>query len=117
LLPERPRQHEDARQVQVEEGKGGRMRPRGHRDPVPGQQDLAAREDRRHGARGKIAGISDLRDESDRDGLRIVIELKKDANPKVVLNQLFVHSPLQTTFGAIMLAIVDGRPQVMSLRR
>ena len=65
---------------------------------------------------GRVTGISDLRDESDRDGMRIVIELKKDANPKVVLNQLFVHSPLQTTFGAIMLALTDNRPQVMSLR-
>src|SRR5207237_5207214 len=61
-------------------------------------------------------GISDLRDESDRDGMRIVIELKKDANPRVVLNQLFVHSPLQTTFGAIVLALVDNRPQVLNLR-
>ena len=65
---------------------------------------------------GRVTGISDLRDESDRDGMRIVVELKKDANPKVVLNQLFVHSPLQTTFGAIMLALTDNRPQVMSLR-
>jgi DNA gyrase subunit A len=66
---------------------------------------------------GKLTGISDLRDESDRDGMRIVIELKKDANPKVVLNQLFVHTPLQVTFGAIMLALVDNRPQVLDLRR
>jgi DNA gyrase subunit A len=65
---------------------------------------------------GKVTGISDLRDESDRDGMRIVIELKKDANPKVVLNQLFVHSPLQSTFGAIMLALVKQRPQVMNLK-
>ena len=48
--------------------------------------------------------------------MRLVIELKKDANPKVVLNQLFVHTPLQTTFGAIMLALVDNRPQVLTLR-
>jgi DNA gyrase subunit A len=65
---------------------------------------------------GKVVGISDLRDESDRDGMRIVIELKKDANPKVVLNQLFVHSPLQVTFGAIMLALVNQRPQVLTLK-
>jgi DNA gyrase subunit A len=64
---------------------------------------------------GKLTGISDLRDESDRDGMRVVIELKKDANPKVVLNQLFVHTPLQTTFGAIMLALVDNRPQILRL--
>jgi len=65
---------------------------------------------------GKIEGISDLRDESDREGTRVVIELKKDAQPRVVLNQLYVHTPLQTTFGAIMLALVDGRPQTLSLR-
>jgi DNA gyrase subunit A len=65
---------------------------------------------------GRIAGISDLRDESDRDGMRIVVELKKDANPKVVLNQLFVHTPLQSSIGAILLALVDNRPQVLTLR-
>jgi DNA gyrase subunit A len=64
---------------------------------------------------GKLTGISDLRDESDRDGMRIVIELKKDAQPKVVLNQLFVHTQLQSTFGAIMLSLVDGRPQTLPL--
>jgi DNA gyrase subunit A len=63
-----------------------------------------------------IEGISDLRDESDRDGMRIVVELKKDANPKVVLNQLFVHTPLQTSFSAMMLALVDNRPQILTLR-
>jgi DNA gyrase subunit A len=65
---------------------------------------------------GRIEGITDLRDESDRDGMRIVIELKRDAQPKVVLNQLFVHTPLQSTFGAILLSLVDGRPQVLTLR-
>ena len=65
---------------------------------------------------GKLEGISDLRDESDRDGMRIVVELKRDAQPKVVLNQLFVHTPLQSTFGAILLSLVDGRPQVLTLR-
>src|SRR5690349_4127206 len=65
---------------------------------------------------GKLTGISDLRDESDRDGMRIVIELKKDAQPKVVLNQLYVHTQLQTTFGAIMLSLVDGRPQTLPLK-
>jgi len=65
---------------------------------------------------GKINGISDLRDESDRDGMRIVIELKKDAQPKVILNQLYVHTQLQSTFGAIMLSLVDGRPQTLPLK-
>jgi len=64
----------------------------------------------------KIDGIGDLRDESDRDGMRIVIELKRDAVPLVVLNNLYKHTPMQTTFGAIMLALVDGVPKVMSLK-
>ena len=56
-----------------------------------------------------VEGISDLRDESDRDGMRVVIELKRDAAPDVVLNQLFRHTPLQTSFGVNMLAINRGR--------
>ena len=65
----------------------------------------------------KIVGISDLRDESDRDGMRIVIELKKDANPNVVLNLLFKHTKMQDTFGIIMLALVNNEPQVLSLKQ
>jgi DNA gyrase subunit A len=64
----------------------------------------------------RIEGISDLRDESDRDGMRMVIELRRDANAEVVLNQLYKHTQMQTTFGAIMLALVDGQPQVMGLK-
>ena len=63
----------------------------------------------------RLEGISDLRDESDRDGMRIVIELKRDAVPGVVLNQLYKHTAMQTTFGAIMLALVDGVPKEMPL--
>jgi len=67
-------------------------------------------------ARGKaIEGISDLRDESDREGMRIVIELRRGEVPEVVLNNLYKHTALQTTFGIIMLAIVAGRPQVLPL--
>jgi len=62
-----------------------------------------------------IEGIADIRDESDRDGLRIVIELKRGEVPDVVLNNLYKHTPLQTSFGIIMLAIVGGRPQVLPL--
>jgi DNA gyrase subunit A len=62
-----------------------------------------------------IEGISDLRDESDRDGMRIVIELKRGEMPDVVLNNLYKHTPLQTTFGIIMLAIAAGKPKVMPL--
>jgi DNA gyrase subunit A len=64
----------------------------------------------------KIEGISDLRDESDRDGMRIVIELKRDANTEVVLNQLYKRTQMQATFGTIMLALVDGQPKVMGLK-
>ncbi|HXF59512.1 MAG TPA: DNA gyrase subunit A [Candidatus Saccharimonadales bacterium] len=65
---------------------------------------------------GPLDGISDLRDESDRDGMRIVIELKRDAQPKVVLNQLYKHTQLQTTFGANMLALVGKRPLTLTLK-
>ena len=64
----------------------------------------------------KIEGISDLKDESDRDGMRIVIELKRDANPKSILNYLYKHCQMQTTFGIIMLALVNGQPKVMNLK-
>ena len=62
-----------------------------------------------------IEGISDIRDESDRDGVRVVIELKKGEVPDVVLNNLFKHTQFQTTFGVITLAIVSGRPRVLPL--
>jgi DNA gyrase subunit A len=65
---------------------------------------------------GKITEISNLRDESDRDGMRVVVELKRDAQPAVVLNQLFKHTQMQTTFGVIMLALVNGIPKVLQLR-
>jgi DNA gyrase subunit A len=64
----------------------------------------------------KIEGISDLRDESDKDGIRVVIEIKRDAIPDVVLNQLYRHTQLQDTFGIIMLALVNGVPKVMTLK-
>src|SRR5580692_4846948 len=63
-----------------------------------------------------VEGISDLRDESDREGLRVVIELKRDADPDIVLNQLYRHTALQTSFGVNMLAINGGRPEQMTLR-
>ncbi|HZI89573.1 MAG TPA: DNA topoisomerase (ATP-hydrolyzing), partial [Candidatus Polarisedimenticolia bacterium] len=65
---------------------------------------------------GPLDGISDLRDESDRDGMRIVIELKRDAQPRVVLNQLYKHTQMQTTFGANMLALVGNRPLTLTLK-
>ena len=65
----------------------------------------------------KIDGISDLRDESDRDGIRVVIELKRDAKPKALLNNLYKHTALQTTFPANIVALVDGTPQVLGLKQ
>ena len=64
----------------------------------------------------KIEGIADLRDESDRHGVRIVVDLKRDGVPKVILNKLFKYTPLQQTFGIILLALVDNRPQVLSIK-
>jgi DNA gyrase subunit A len=63
----------------------------------------------------KIEGISDLRDESDRDGMRIVVDMKRNENPEVVLNQLYKHTRMQSTFGIILLALVDNRPQYLTL--
>ena len=65
----------------------------------------------------RIEGISDLRDESSREGLRVVIELKKDANPNVVLNQLYKHTQLQDTYGVIMLALVNNQPMILNLKQ
>ena len=65
----------------------------------------------------RIEGIADIRDESDRDGMRIVIELKRDAYPRVVLNNLYKQTPVQTNFGANMLALVNGEPQVLDLKQ
>ena len=64
----------------------------------------------------KIDGIADLRDESDRDGMRIYIEIKRDANPHKVLNNLFKHTPMQLAFNMNMLALVDGQPQTLPLK-
>ena len=64
----------------------------------------------------KISEISDLRDESDKRGMRLVIELKRDAIPKVALNKLYKHTPMQTTFGVNMVALVDNVPRTLNLR-
>ena len=65
----------------------------------------------------KIDGITDIRDESDRDGIRVVIELRRDAQPEVILNQLYKHTQLQVTFGIINLALVDGIPRILNLKQ
>ena len=64
----------------------------------------------------RLDGISDIRDESDRNGMRVVIDLKRDVQPQVVLNYLYKHTQLQDTFGVIMLALVHGEPKILSLR-
>ena len=64
----------------------------------------------------KVEGIADLRDESDREGMRIVMDLKRDAMPQVVMNQLYANTQLQATFGVIMLALVDNEPRILSLK-
>lgn len=65
----------------------------------------------------KIEGIHDIRDESDRDGMRVVVELKKDAVAQIVLNQLYKHTQMQETFGVIMLALVEGQPRVLTIKQ
>ena len=64
----------------------------------------------------KVDGISDIRDESDRDGIRVVVELKRDGNAQVVLNQLYKYTQMETSMGVIMLALVNGRPRVLAMR-
>jgi len=66
---------------------------------------------------GKVQGISDLRDESDREGMRIVLELKRDELPRPILNQLYKHTPMQSTFGVIMLGLVENQPRVCTLKQ
>lgn len=66
---------------------------------------------------GKISDITNIRDESDRDGMRVVVEMKRDAQPAVILNQLFKHTQMQITFGVIMLALVKGVPKVLTLQQ
>ena len=65
----------------------------------------------------KVEGIANIRDESDRDGMRVVVELKRDANANILLNQLYKHTQMQETFGVIMLALVDGQPRVLNLKQ
>ena len=101
----------------IEELKGGRYRI--VITEIPYQLNKTSLIERiAHLARiGKLGDISDLRDESDRRGMSIIIELKRSAQPKQVLNQLYKFTPLQTTFGAQMLALVEGEPRLLSLKR
>uniref|UniRef100_UPI0035E405BB DNA gyrase subunit A n=1 Tax=Thermoflexus sp. TaxID=1969742 RepID=UPI0035E405BB len=103
--------------TRIEEMKGGRWRI--VVTELPYQVNKAALIERiaELAREGRIDDIADLRDESDRHGLSIVIELKRGARPQTVLNQLLKFTPLQTTFGVQMLALVDGQPRVLSLKR
>ncbi|HID84147.1 MAG TPA: DUF4012 domain-containing protein [Anaerolineales bacterium] len=103
--------------ARIEEGKGGRYRI--VITQIPYQVNKASLIERiAHLVRtGRIDAISDLRDESDRRGMSIVIELKRGTQPRKVLNQLYKHTPLQTTFGVQMLALVEGEPRLLSLKR
>ncbi len=119
-LHDRPRlASPSARKATTEEIEEGRSRlDRRHRDSrTRSTRSGCSRTSPSSCARRCIDGISDLRDESDRDGMRIVIELKRGEVPEVILNNLYKHTQLQTTFGIIMLAIVGGRPRVLPLAR
>ena len=98
----------------------GRPEPRSdyhHRTALPNQQgSVDWRRSQRWSTEKRLEGIADIRDESDRDGMRIVIELKRDAYPRVVLNNLYKQTPLQANFGANMLALVNGEPQLLTLK-
>jgi DNA gyrase subunit A len=102
---------------QIEEMKGGRFRI--NITEIPYQVNKTALIERiaELVRDERIDGISDLRDESDRHGMSLIVELKRGAQPRTVLNQLHKYTPLQTTFGAQMLALVDGQPRLLSLKR
>ena len=101
----------------IEEGRRGRMRI--VISEIPYQLNLTNLIERIADLvrEGRLEGIADLRDESDREGLSIVIELKAGAEPRLVLNRLYKYTPLQSTFAAQMLALVDGEPRLLSLKR
>jgi DNA gyrase subunit A len=102
--------------AQIETVKGGRMRI--VVTEIPYQVNKASLIERiaELVREKKLEGISDLRDESDRHGVRVVIELRRDENPNVILNRLYKYTQMQQTFGIILLALVDGRPRVLDLR-
>jgi DNA gyrase subunit A len=114
-----PRLGGDARAGQHRAPRARRPRAdRGDGDSVPGQQGQACSRSMAELVREKkIDGIADLRDESSREGMRVVVELKRDAPAQVVLNSLYKNTQLQESFGIINLAIVGGQPKVLSLRR
>jgi len=116
----RPRDRErrgmELDELHVEEGRAGRLSLVATQIPFQVNKAMLLERIADMVRDGKLTGISDLRDESDRDGMRIVIELKRDANAQVVLNQLYKMTAMQTTFGIINLTIVGGRPQILGLK-
>ena len=102
--------------AQIEEMKGGRERIIVTEIPFMVNKTRLIEQIAQMARDKKVEGISDLRDESDRDGIRVVIELKRDANPRIILNQLYKGTQMQSTFGVIMLALVGGVPRVLSLK-
>jgi DNA gyrase subunit A len=101
--------------AEIEEGRGGKLRIAVSEIPYMVNKASMVEKIADLVRDGKIDGISDLRDESDREGMRVVVELKKDADPQIVLNQLYKLSPMQTTFGVNMVALVNNRPRLMGL--
>jgi DNA gyrase subunit A len=103
--------------VTIEEGRQGRQRLVATELPYMVNKARLAEKIAQLVNQRKISDIADLKDESSRAGMRLVIELKKNANPQVVLNQLYKHTQLQDTFGVIMLALVDGVPRTLTLKQ
>jgi len=100
----------------IEEGKGGRQHIVVTEIPYQVTRTTIKQKIADAVDAGRVQGISDFHDESDRNGQRLVIDLKRGEEPQVVLNQLYVHTPLQTTFGMNMIALVNGRPRTLNLK-
>jgi len=103
--------------TKFEEGRGGRRRIVVTEAPYRMDRDTLVQKIAEAVQAGRVDGVQDIRNESDKSGTRIVIDLKKEADRDVVLNQLFQHTPLQTTLSIILIAIVDGRPETLTLKR
>src|SRR5690606_37395424 len=102
--------------TRIEEASGGEMRIVGEELPYPVNKAKVVQKIAELVRETRVGATTALRDESDRNGMRVVIELRRDANPRVVLNNLYKHTSLQTGFGVIMLALVKGQPQVLNLK-
>jgi DNA gyrase subunit A len=118
LSPHRSRQPQDSRSHRRRRGQGRQGTPH-HFSEIPYNVNKASLIERTAQLvnEKKLDGISDIRDESNKDGIRVVIELKRDAIPKVVINNLYKHTQLEDSFGVIMLAIDHGRPRIMNIKQ